>query len=372
MWKSSEGRLLSEAGAIRHRKTLFNFRAIAPSSCQVCALELLVIEGNEQKLCRRRRVARRIAMTRRQRTAFHSGIGEHGLRKIKALAGLEYHGVAGSSLDCQQAVLRLLQCQVAITGARIITSSNKHCLLLTTDIGDEVAIKSGFSSGYGGAGPVSFSVVLQLLYAHGVEIDEWIADDALIGRLDQSALTTSDVEQIRTARAIRPSRWSDYILERHHEQAHDGTLWCEFSPVIPFSIIDRRLLDLTLKFWSDPDSNLLKGYRRLEDIVRARTGLTESNTKLFSRAFGGKDALLTWPVLDENERSGRLNLLTGAYMAYRNPRAHQEKPRSELLAEFLLLNQLFRLEAEAAEASKPATADPSIESIATILPQATD
>jgi hypothetical protein len=59
-------------------------------------------------------------------------------------------------------------------------------------------------------------------------------------------------------------------------------------------------------------------------------------------------------------------------MAYRNPRAHQEKPRSELLAEFLLLNQLFRLEAEAAEASKPATADPSIESIATILPQATD
>jgi hypothetical protein len=293
------------------------------------------------------------------------------LSKAKVLAGLEYHGVAGSSVDCQQAVLRLLQCRVAITGARIITSSNNHCLLLTTDIGDEVAIKSGFSSGYGGTGPACFSVVLQLLYMHGVEIDEWIADATLIGRLDQSVLTPADLEQIRTARVLRPSRWSEYILNRHREQAHDGTLWREFSPLIPFSIIDRRLVDLALKFWDDSDSNLLKGYRRLEDIVRARTGLTESNTKLFSRAFGGNDPLLTWPVLDENQRSGRLNLFTGVYMAYRNPRAHQEKPQSEQLAEFLLLNQLFRLEEEAVEGSKTKATDRDTESGAAILPEAT-
>lgn len=277
---------------------------------------------------------------------------EQGLGKAKQLAGLEYHGVAGSSLDCQQAVLRLIQCQVSITTARIITSASNHSLLLTTDIGDEIAIKAGFSSGYGGTGPATFSVVLQLLFMHGIEIDELIVDATLINRLDRSALTTTDLEHIRTAVAVKPSRWPQYILERHFEQARNGTLWREFSPVIPFSIVDGRLVDLTIKFWDDPDSNLLRGYRRLEDIVRARTGLTESNTKLFSRAFAGKDALLTWPVLDENERAGRLNLITGAYMAYRNPRAHQEKPRSELLAEFLLLNQLFRLEEEAVDLSK--------------------
>jgi hypothetical protein len=109
---------------------------------------------------------------------------------------------------------------------------------------------------------------------------------------------------------------------------------------------------------------------RLEDIVRARTGLSESNTKLFSRAFGGKAPLLTWPVLDENEHSGRLNLFTGVYMAYRNPRAHQEKPQSERLAEFLLLNQLFRLEEEAVEGSKTKATEPDTESGAAILPKA--
>lgn len=283
------------------------------------------------------------------------------MRKAKPLAGLEYHGVAGSSLDCQQAVLRLLQCRVAITEARIITFSNNHCLLLTTDIGDEVAIKSGFSSGYGGIGPVSFSIALQLLDVHGVEIDEWIADAALIARLDQSALTAADLDQIRTAHGIRPSRWPEYILDQHRKQANDGTLWREFSSVIPFSIVDRRLVDLAIKFWDDADSNLSRGYRRLEDIVRARTGLIESSTKLFSRAFGGKDPVLTWTTSDEGERTGRLNLFTGAYMAYRNPRAHQENPQSELLAEFLILNQLFRLEGEAIEVSKTAAADPDSE-----------
>jgi hypothetical protein len=34
-------------------------------------------------------------------------------------------------------------------------------------------------------------------------------------------------------------------------------------------------------------------------------------------------------------------------MAYRNPRAHRELTRGQHLAEFLLLNQLFKLEADA-------------------------
>ena len=42
-------------------------------------------------------------------------------------------------------------------------------------------------------------------------------------------------------------------------------------------------------------------------------------------------------------------------MAFRNPRAHQETPKSELLVEFLLLNQLYRLEWEAVEVQVSAT-----------------
>lgn len=153
-----------------------------------------------------------------------------------------------------------------------------------------------------------------------------------------------------TDTVLRPSRWSEYILDRHEKQGQDGSLWREFPQVIPFSIIDGRIMDLARDFWDNPDSNLLCGYRRLEDILRERTGRTESSTKLFSRVFSGKDAILTWDIPDESERIGRANLFTGTYMAYRNPRAHQETPKSELLAEFLLLNQLYRLEWEAVEA----------------------
>jgi uncharacterized protein Ymh len=277
-------------------------------------------------------------------------------KRDRSLYGLEYHGVAGSSEDCQQAVMRLLQFGTPLARARIISSGNTHCLLLTNAIGGHVAVKSGFTSGYGGRGPTCFSVTLQFLHSHGVEIDELVADASLLDRLDHSALTIADVENITTAHAVRPGRWFEYILDRHEEQGRNGTLWQEFPPVVPFSIIDHRIMDLARNFWEDPDSNLLRGYRRLEDLVRERTDLNESSTKLFSRVFIGKDAVLTWTVADESERIGRANLFVGTFMAYRNPRAHQENPKTELLAEFLLLNHLYQLEREAVNAEPRATA----------------
>jgi hypothetical protein len=50
------------------------------------------------------------------------------------------------------------------------------------------------------------------------------------------------------------------------------------------------------------------------------------------------------------ERTGRANLFVGAYLAYRNPRAHHEKKpdKREQLSEFLLLNHLYKLQREAA------------------------
>ncbi len=174
-----------------------------------------------------------------------------------------------------------------------------------------------------------------------------MVDGALIERLNQSALTVADLENIVAAKAVQPSRCFEYISERHQKQGRDGTLWREFPPVVPFSIIDPRIMDLARDFWDRPDSNLSIGYRRLEDLVRERTGLTKSSAKLFSRAFTGEDAVLTWMVKDESEKQGRAGLFVNVYLAYRNPRAHQENPKAELLAEFLLLNHLYLLEAEA-------------------------
>jgi hypothetical protein len=271
------------------------------------------------------------------------------MTRNKELGGIEYHGVAGSTIDCLAAVKRLLQFGDVISSVRILSCGRDHCLLLTKDIGDRIAIKSGFASGYSGQGPRGFSHALLFLKAHGAEIDECEVNDALIERLDNSALTTVDITRIDKAKPIRPSRWYDYILAEHDDAESDGTLWREFPIVIPFSIVDGRIIDLALSFWAGPDDKLLKGYRRLEDIVRERTGLDEHGAKLFSKAFSGASAPLGWMGLDDGEKVGRSQLFASAYMAHRNPRAHREMKSylDEQLAEFLLLNHLYRLEREA-------------------------
>ena len=162
------------------------------------------------------------------------------------LEGLEYHGVAGGSHDCQDAVMRLLQFGDRIVRVRILTRANHHGLLLTKEVGDRIAIPAGFASGYGGTGPACLSVTLQLLETHGAEIDECEVDEALLERLNRSGLRIGDIERIDAGQPVRPSRWPDYVMERHFEAARKGTLWDEFPPVIPFAIIDSRLMDLAL------------------------------------------------------------------------------------------------------------------------------
>ncbi len=267
------------------------------------------------------------------------------------LAGIQYSGVAGSSKDCQDAVIRLLQFGYSISHTRILTNENTHCLLVELDFGDLIAIKSGFASGFSGEGPSAFSYVLRLLGIHCGEITEHEVNEGIIDRLDKSALTISDIDSIIESKPIRPSRWYEYIKKEYDPRSRLTDLWRYFPHVIPFAVIDDRIADLALNFWDDPDKQLLTGYRRIEEIVRERTGLDEHGNKLFAKAFLGEEALLTWGNVDQSQIKGRANLFTSVFMAYRNPRAHREFRISpfEYLNEFLLLNHLFVLERSASE-----------------------
>jgi hypothetical protein len=267
-------------------------------------------------------------------------------------AGIQYVGVAGVSKDCQDAVLRFIQFGTRITHARILSTGRDHCLLLTLETGDRVAVKSGFATGYGGEGPRRFSYVLQILDSHGAEIIEHDVAHPLLEKIDCSALTRSDLERVEDMPPVLPSRWYGYVSERDFKRAREGTLWREeFPAVMPFALIDARIMDLALDFWNSPDNNLFVGYRRLEDIVRKRTEIEQHGTKLFSQAFNPGGGALTWADVDDGERAGRMQLFTGTYGAHRNRRAHRELPAhsEELLSEFLLLNHLYRLEKEAIE-----------------------
>jgi Protein of unknown function (Hypoth_ymh) len=124
-------------------------------------------------------------------------------------------------------------------------------------------------------------------------------------------------------------------------------IWQDFPEVIPCGIIDKRIQDLAVTFWDNPDDKILTGWRRLEDVLRRRTGVDESDTKLFAMVFGERAPKLRWDnLMKDGERVGRLNLFTGAYMAHRNPRAHSEIGKGGIpwASEFLLLNHLYILE----------------------------
>jgi hypothetical protein len=74
--------------------------------------------------------------------------------------------------------------------------------------------------------------------------------------------------------------------------------------------------------------------------------MDQHGTKLFSQAFNPGGGPLGWISGDEGERAGKMNLFAATFQSHRNRRAHRESSEdgADLLAEFLLLNHLYRLE----------------------------
>lgn len=277
-------------------------------------------------------------------------------KRGRAAAGIQYAGEPGVTQTCVEAIVRLIQCRTAIQEARLLTAGSRHAIVLTLPLDTTLAVKTGFRSGYIGEGPAGLSRVVALLDFHRVEIDEYTVEAQLLDRLDASALTNDDLTLLTSQRAIRPQRWHDYIVGGDLGRQRNGTIWQDFCPVLPLAIIDPRIADLAKTFWEAPGDRIMDGYRRLEDTVRQRTGIDEHGQKLFSEAFLGTPPKLVWKGCGhENEQKGRAQIFAGAFMGYRNARAHREVDATidQLLTEFILLNHLFRLEREA-EAPTPA------------------
>jgi hypothetical protein len=261
-------------------------------------------------------------------------------------AGIQYAGLAGVSQSCLDAVRRFIQFGDHIKHAFVLTAGHHHALLLELEIQETIAIRPGFGSGYSGAGPHALADVLELLHAHGAEIDECEVSTELLERINDAALTRGDLARLEEARVVRPSRWYDYVFAVHGSRANEK-VWSQFPSVMPWRIIDPRIIDLAKKFFDDADNAILVGFRRLEDIVRARIGADEHGAKLFSQAFLGDGARLEWKGINSSEQTARAQIFTGTFSAFRNPRAHREAKSYENLREFLALNLMFVLEAEA-------------------------
>ena len=290
------------------------------------------------------------------------------------LAGIEYHGLPGNTSRCLDALVRLIHFGEKVERASLVTCENTHGFLIELEFERLVAVKAGFSSGYPGEGPRGLAKALLLLKRHCEEIEEFEVSRPFMERLDHSCLFLRDLDQLSPGNAIRPKRYSDYIydqIEANHKQSLDDLIDEEeakshgFVPLasqtdlilndlfpreIPFSILDDRIVDLAFKFIQDPDGAILTAYKRLEGIIRARIGGSEkTGSKLIGSAFLSGPGTLQWAGLHDTEQRGRVQIFAGAFMSFRNRRAHHEVKLSieEELREFLLVNELFLQERSA-------------------------
>jgi hypothetical protein len=264
------------------------------------------------------------------------------------LAGIQYVGLHGITSSCIAAITRLINGGELIKTASLITCDSSHGFLLTNEYDDVVAVKAGFTSGYSGEGPRGLASALALLDRHKIEVEEYEVERPFMERLEYSCLLQKDVDFIRDDNPIRPCRWYAYIYDQGKDLEERGKRLSHHYPLaIPFGLIDERIIDLAVDFHKNEDAAIISAFRRLEDTLRKRTGLTGEGTKLFTRVFLSDDSPLRWDVPDEGESKGRANLFTATYMAYRNARVHRELKSGSELREFLLINELFHLETEA-------------------------
>lgn len=269
---------------------------------------------------------------------------------LNDLAEAEYHGTYGITRHCLEAIARLVHYGEVIEKAKILSwSVGEHCehaFALSLEAERLIFIKAGFTSGYGGEGPRGFSTALKLLQAHNIEIDEYRVTQELMKRLNASCLLEEDLDWLEYANPIRPSGLYDYLYEE------DNRIKALFPTVINFALIDDRIFDLALNFQANPDYAISTAFKRLEDIVRKRAQLAgESGMKLFSKAFLGEESLLEWHDENQAEHNSKANLFKDIFGAFRNPRAHREVQINdqEAVREFMLVNELYCLEAKAVE-----------------------
>lgn len=287
----------------------------------------------------------------------------HQSFRLIDLAGIQYVGRPGISQSCYRALERYLQSGDNIREARILSSRNRHALLLSIEVDECVIVQAGFASGYVGEGPCALAKALHLLQTAEVPIEEVDVSHHLFERLEAGALLQTDLDHICEAAPVSPWRWPDYIYEWRHlipTIPTDASALSRMPLTMAWSLIDLRLSDLAQEFLDRPEEMLARGFRRLEEVLRQRTGLDEHGTKLLQRAFAGESSKLMWPGIDGGEQTGRAQLFTASFMAFRNPLVHREQSREtrDLLHQFLQLNLLFLLERQSSlrpQDQEPAT-----------------
>lgn len=263
----------------------------------------------------------------------------------------QYHGSHRTTQSCLDALARLLASSIVIRRAYLLTHEDRHGFYLDVEEPEPIFIRCGFTSGYGGEGPAGLAIALHLLERFKIETEEIEVSAGMLCRLDAGELGSADLRSIEMGRVVRPVRLYEYMHDGlHGRQGPAVSIRKQFAPMVPWSTLDERLVEIALQLEQNPDRAVFEAFRKLELQVKDRCGMASNvhGVQVFKSAFRGSGAILCWPGLPVSEVEGRAQLFEAAFMAYRNPRAHNEVGGGVKRAyrEFYVVNELFLLESE--------------------------
>ncbi|GAA5555663.1 hypothetical protein Asch01_00353 [Acinetobacter schindleri] len=253
--------------------------------------------------------------------------------------------------DCIEAIGFLLQTQQYLEKVLLLSYEYQYAYVIQTNR-STYAIRSGFSTDSGEASK-GLASSLQLFLKHNIDLEEVKISKKILKKLNQASLSDLDLDNILKAQCVRPIQRYEYIYSIYKTTDYQHYNDRYYPETLPFHLIDTRIFDLALKFHDDPNYSILTAYTRLEDIVKVKINDHSlfSNNLLKTAFISDKQrkSIYSWNTNNENVSNALGCLFTNVFTAYRNERAHSEvdKPYSQQIREFLLINELYLLESEA-------------------------
>ena len=250
---------------------------------------------------------------------------------------VQYMGMPGKSSPCLWAVDAIVNSEHPPRKASIVTwmkdrydSQGEHLFLFWDwNLVPLTVVHSGFTSGYPGEGPRSFSMALCMIMDRLIPTNDIFLGQAEFYAIENRRLTPQLIELLRRA-DDKPAAWVE-ISPGHWQQVEDQAFWAtHHEPKIVFDHIDPDISKQCRSIYlHDPGAAVAKAFIVVEERLRTLVGQSSEGEdpligeRLITKALNPKNGILADESLTSSEREGLYLMFKGAYQFVRNPRAHR-------------------------------------------------
>ena len=191
-------------------------------------------------------------------------------------SGMQVMGLSGISRPCLYAIEAVLdsaalpnKATIVTLETRLDTGQEEHLFLFWDWCGVPLTVvRNGFSSGYPGEGPRSFSLAICMIRSRSVPIDGFYATEAEFRMLDSGSISSRLCQKIKLNGQALTWPWPLWVSDRHEELLAEGLLWDNLGWDRPEGDLNRALRQIRV-------SNMLV-WRKLCEALQSTLGCSES------------------------------------------------------------------------------------------------